>query len=246
MKRHLACLVVLACAAFAGPADSQTQPAPPLPREQVEQIVRDYLLRNPELLIEVMDALEQKRQAASAATQTAAVKQRRDEILRDPAAPVAGNPSGDATIVEFFDYRCPYCKRVMAPLMQMLKEDGQLRFVFKELPILGPDSVVAARAALGAHAEGKYLAMHEALMRARPPYDEASILKIAGEIGLDPARLKAAMNRPEIDAALERNRALAQELAITGTPAFVIGERVVTGALDLDTLKKLVAEARSR
>ena len=150
------------------------------------------------------------------------------------------------TIVEFFDYRCPYCKQVVGALTQLLNDDRKLRLVFKEFPILGPDSVVAARAALAAHVQGKYHAMHEALMRARGTLDETTVLKIATSVGLDATRLQSDMNKPEIAASLDRNHRLARDLAINGTPAFVIGNHVVPGAVDLETLKKLVAEARQR
>lgn len=226
-------------------AIAQTAPSP-VPREQIEQIVREYLLNNPEVILEAIQGLEEKRRAEAEATQRRVLSSRREAIFNDPTSPVAGNPKGDVTVVEFFDYRCPYCKQMAGPLVRLLKEDGNVRFVFKELPILGPDSVVAARAALAAKAQGKYVDMHEALMRARGTLDEATVLRIAGDIGLDTARLKADMGRIEIDDVFERNRQLARELSISGTPAFVIGDRVVPGAVDLETLKKLVADARRR
>ncbi len=131
-------------------------------------------------------------------------------------------------------------------LAQLLKEDAKLRFVFKELPILGPDSVVAARAALAAHKQGKYLPLHEALMKTRGTLDQTTVLKIATDVGLDAQRLKADMGAPEIDRMLDRNVKLAHVLAINGTPGFVIGDQIVPGAVDLPTLKSLVADARKK
>jgi protein-disulfide isomerase len=241
-------LVIVACVAMAALAPARAQsPAPQaMSREQIEQIVREYLLNNPEIIIEAVEGLEEKRRREAERERGATLSAKRDQVFNDPDAPVAGNPQGDVTLVEFFDYRCPYCKQVAPALTQLLKSDGNLRFVLKELPILGPDSVLASRAALAAHMQGKYLPMHERLLRHRGGYDDQAIARIAGEAGLDVARLKADMDKPEIGAILEKNRRLAQELAITGTPAFVIGDKVVPGAVDLETLKKLVAETRGR
>lgn len=230
-----------------GPAAAQSS-TPNLPPDQVrsiERIVREYLLRNPEVILDAMENLEKKREAEARLGAKAAIASRRDEILNDPDSPVGGNATGDVTIVEFFDYRCPYCKQVVAPLAQLLKDDAKLRFVYKELPILGPDSVVAARAALAARKQNKYHDMHRALMATRA-LDEASILKIAGEQGLDVARLKSDMASAEIQRMLDRNLQLARALNINGTPAFVVGDIVVPGAVDLPTLKSLVTEARKK
>jgi protein-disulfide isomerase len=235
-------LAVLALTAAPGLA----QQAPPLTREQIEQIVREYLLKNPEIIIEAVESLEARQRQAQQADQRDAVSAHKEQLYRDRDAPVAGNPDGDVTVVEFFDYRCPYCKQVAPALSQLLKEDGKLRFVFKELPILGPDSVVAARAALAANAQGKYMPVHRALLRHRGTYDEATVMRIAGEAGLDTARLKADMANPAIAAMIDRNRSLARALSVTGTPAFVIGDKIVPGAADLETLKTLVADARKR
>jgi len=231
--------------AIAPQAIAQTAPSS-MSREEIEQIVREYLLNNPEVILEAIEGLEEKRRAEAEAAQRRALSSRREAIFNDPTSPVAGNPRGDVTVVEFFDYRCPYCKQVAGALARLLKEDGNVRFVFKELPILGPDSVVAARAALAAKAQGRYVDMHQALMRARGTLDEATVLRIAGDIGLDTARLKADMGRSEIDDVFERNRQLARELSISGTPAFVIGNQIIPGAVDFETLKKLVADARRR
>jgi protein-disulfide isomerase len=149
-------------------------------------------------------------------------------------------------VVEFFDYRCPYCKQVVPSLSQLLKEDGKIRFVYKELPILGPDSIIASRAAIASRKQNKYIEMHNALMRARGTLDEPSVLKIATETGLDARKLKTDMGAPEVDMIIERNRTLARALNLNGTPAFVIGDTTVPGAVDLPTLKSLVAEARKR
>ena len=227
---------------LAAPASAQTS-TPDVPA--IERIVREYLLKNPEVILEAIENLEKKRSDSAQGAAKAAIAERRTEIFKDPDSPDAGNPNGDVAIVEFFDYRCPYCKQVVAPLAQLLKEDTKLSLVHKELPILGPDSVVAARAALAARKQGKYMPMHTALMQMRT-LDEPSILKAAAAQGLDTTKLKADMQSAETDAIIERNRALARALNISGTPAFIIGDALVPGAIDLRTLKSLVAEARAK
>ena len=248
MPLILKSLVIVACVAMAtlSSAHAQSQSPQPMTREQVEQIVREYLLNNPEIIIEAVQGLEEKQRREAERERGAALVAKRDQFINDPDAPVGGNPQGDVTVVEFFDYRCPYCKQMAPALTELLKTDTKLRFVFKELPILGPDSVVAARAALAAHKQGKYVVMHDRLLRHRGGFDEQTIARIAGEIGLDVARLKADMEKPEIAAMLDRNRQLARDLAITGTPAFIVGDKVVPGAVDLQALKNLVADARKR
>ena len=247
MLKAVRFVAIAACAVVLGVTQAAAQaPAANVSRDQIEQIVREYLLNHPEIIVEAIEGLEEKRRRATEDSQRAALATQRDLILNDPDAPVGGNPGGDVTLVEFFDYRCPYCKQVAQPLAQLIKEDGKVRFVFKELPVLGPDSVMAARAALAAHMQGKYAEMHDALLRHRGTYDDQAIARIAAEVKLDPRRLKADMAKPEITAMLDRNRQLARDLAVTGTPAFVVGNMVVPGAVDLETLKKLVADARQR
>lgn len=239
-SRLLAALCI-ALPILAAPAVAQT-PAPDVPA--IERIVREYLLKNPEVILEAIENLEKKRNETAQGAAKAAIVERRAELYNDPDSPVAGNPNADVVIVEFFDYRCPYCKQVVPTLAQLLKEDTKLSLVHKELPILGPDSVVAARAALAARKQNKYMQMHTVLMGMRN-LDEASILKAAATQGLDVNKLKADMQSSETDALIEKNRALARALNISGTPAFIIGEQLVPGAIDMRTLKSLVAEARA-
>ena len=168
----------------------------------------------------------------------------RDELLHDPDSPVGGNRDGDVTVVEFFDYRCGYCIAMAPRLETLLEADRALRFVYKEWPILGPMSEFAARAALAARRQDRYEDFHAALMRLRGRLTEATVLDAARRLGLDPERLRADMRAPEIDRALDDNRALAAELGITGTPAFVIGDRLVPGAVPLGELKAVIAAAR--
>ncbi len=246
LRFPLVSAILLLVLGVATAASAQALPPPATPDvPAIERIIRDYLLKNPEVILEAIESLEKRRNENAQDAAKAMIAERRAEIFNDPEAPVAGNPNGDIAIVEFFDYRCPYCKQVVAPLAQLLKEDGKLRLVHKELPILGPDSLLAARAALAARKQNKYHPMHAALMRLRT-LDEASILKAATEQGLDASRLKADMQSPQVEEALERNRRLARDLNITGTPAFIIGDALVPGAIDLKTMKSLIAEARAK
>jgi protein-disulfide isomerase len=174
------------------------------------------------------------------------LKARADEILRDPDSPVGGNPLGDVTLVEFFDYNCPYCRRVAPILEEIEQADPTLRFVYKEFPILGPNSLFAAQAALAASRQGKYIAYHKAMMRASDPVTTESAIAIAASLGLDVERLRKDMQDPEIANEIDRNLELAQALRINGTPSFVIGENVFRGALDTATLRALVERARTK
>ncbi|HRJ61358.1 MAG TPA: DsbA family protein [Azospirillaceae bacterium] len=215
-------------------------------RPAIERIVREYLIANPEVLVEAMQALEQRQQTAADQKARAALKQNRQQIFNDDASPVGGNPKGDVTVVEFFDYNCGYCKAVHDDALKLVKDDGRLRYVYKEFPILGPGSVVAAKAALAARAQGKYVEAHNALMSHRGRLDEAAVLRILGDAGLDVTKLKADMEAPAVAKAIESNLLLADKLGIRGTPAFIIGDELAPGAIKLDEMKRMVAEARKK
>jgi protein-disulfide isomerase len=217
---------------------------PTVQREAIEGIIHDYLLHNPDVLIEAVRGAEEKLNREADAKAETVLSDRRREIFDDPATPVGGDPRGDVTIVEFFDYRCPYCKQVLPSLQALLSEDHKLRFLYKEMPVLGPASVTAARAALAAQRQGKYEAFHNAMMATKGQITEETIYKVAGSVGLDVDRLKQDMSGPEIGQALKTNLALADALNIRGTPGFIVGNHIVPGAVDLDTLRNMVAEAR--
>ena len=212
--------------------------------ERIEQVIREYLLRNPEVIIEAVQGLERRQRAEAQKQAQAQIAQRKDDLLNDPDSPVAGNPNGDVTLVEFFDYRCPYCKQVAPAIFQLIKDDKKLRLVLKEFPILGPESVAAARAALAARMQGKYLEMHNALMRMRGNFSLEAILKAAEEAGLDGAKLRLDMESDGVKRQIEKTYELGRALSINGTPAFVIGDRIIPGAVDIETLKTLIRQAR--
>ena len=215
-------------------------------RQAIEAIIRDYLTKNPELLLDALQAAEDRIKGEAREKASAALVARKQEIFDDPETPIAGNPKGDAVLVEFFDYRCPYCKQAEPALEALLSEDRQLRVVYKEFPVLGPDSVMAARAALAARKQGKYDAMHRALMAHKGQMDETAIFKTASSAGLDVDRLKRDMAGADIDRMLKANAALAKALDIHGTPGFVIGDDIVPGAISLEALKSLIAASRRK
>ena len=208
--------------------------------------VRDYLVNNPEVVVDAVRVLRERQAAALASEAIVALTDRADAILRDPDSPVGGNPDGDVSLVEFFDYNCPYCRRVAPVVQQAVAADGGLRIVYKELPILGPGSDSAAKAALASRRQGRYVDFHNALMDANRPLDDDLVMAIAGDLGLDLEALARDMRDPAIAAAIERNKALARTLRITGTPGFVVGETVIRGATDLATLRTAIAKARER
>jgi protein-disulfide isomerase len=244
--RRLAGLTFAALIMLAHPQARADGALSPAQAESVRESVRDYIRENPEIIEEALQAL-QERSAAEAEMRTRqTIAALQDDLFHHPDAPVGGNPDGDVTLVEFFDYRCGYCKRVHPTVQELLARDSNIRLVYKELPILGADSVFAARAALAAHRQdpAKYSQLHDALMETRGSLDEASVMQIAAEVGLDPARLRQDMAAPEIDAAFQRNFRLAQALEISGTPSFVVGDTLVPGVASLETFQQLVARAR--
>lgn len=221
--------------------------APPetLPQDAFERRVRDYLVANPEVIVEAMRNPERNQQEAEQTDAQTALASHRDEVLNSPESPVGGNPQGDVTLVEFFDYNCPYCRQVAPVMVEVEAADPQLRIVYKEFPILGPNSVFAAKAALAARKENLYPEFHKAMMQASDAADEGQVMAVAGQIGLDVERLRTDMADQAIDAEIERNLALAQALRINGTPGFVIGEEILRGATGLQTMQSLIAQARA-
>ncbi|WP_203561229.1 DsbA family protein [Jiella pacifica] len=205
---------------------------------------RSYLLENPEVLVESFRLLEERQLAAETNELQAVIAERRDEIFNDPAAPVVGNPQGAVTLVEFFDYNCPYCRNATPILADAAEANDELRIVYKEFPILGPGSEFAARAALASQRQGKYEPFHEAMMAYSGSIDESSTLEIAAQVGLDIEQLKQDMQDPPIEEAIGRNLALAQALRITGTPTFIVGDEIIRGLVDAATLERIIANAR--
>ena len=233
LNRSILALVLgLLLGAGLGAASAHADETPsPAQRQMLDQVIHDYLLNHPEVVIEALKAADAKAKAQQENEARAEIVKRRDELLHDPASPVAGNPDGDVTIVEFFDYRCPYCKQMEPALEALLKEDNKVRVVYKEFPILGPESQIASQVSLAALKQSaqKYNRLHTALMNAKGQLTQESILKHAEAAGLDIARIKTDMASPEIDALIRRNMDLADALSIRGTPAIIIGDDMSPG-----------------
>lgn len=207
----------------------------------IEQIVKDYLLANPQILMEVQSALEQKMAREEAERTKVLVSENAKEIYRHPDAPVAGNPNGDITVVEFFDYNCGYCKRGFHNIRELIEKDKNVRVVFKELPILSKDSEDAAKIALAARAQGKYWELHQAMIESKGRVTEAAALDMAGKLGLDVAKLKADKDSEAVKGELARVEALARKMNISGTPHFLVGSDAIGGAPE-DLLDQLTAK----
>lgn len=215
-------------------------------RAEIVGILRDALRRDPTILREAFGALQAAEERDREDAQRDAIAAHRQEIFGVAADPVRGNPRGNVTIVEFFDVRCPYCKRLHAEMGPLLRRDRDIRVVMKDLPILGPQSVVAARALLAAHRQGKYAELYDALMSLRGEPTDAAIRSEAERVGLDYARLRREMDDPAIQQRLDANIALARALRIEGTPALIIGDTLVPGALPVAQIEQMVAAARQR
>jgi protein-disulfide isomerase len=213
--------------------------------EEVKRLALEAILENPEIVMEAVELLQQREEDAAAAAAQATLSEERAALERDPNAPVIGNPDGDVTVVEFFDYNCPYCRRALEQVDALIERDDQVRVVFREWPILGEGSVFAARAALASREQGLYEAFHDAMMGARGRLDEASVMEIAREVGLDLARLRADMEAPEVKAHIEQSFALARSLGFSGTPSFVVGDELAPGLVDADQLHAMVEAARA-
>jgi protein-disulfide isomerase len=214
-------------------------------KSEVEKIVREYLLANPEILNEMLTELKARDEASADKKAKDAIASNRDTLLNDGYSYVAGNPNGDVTVVEFFDYRCGYCKKVRDDVVTVINGDSNLRFVFKEFPILGATSVEASRAAIAARKQGddKYWAFHNAMLGA-DSLDSDAIYDIAGAQGIDVAKLKEDMKSPEIDDIIKKNHKLAEEIGVDGTPAFIVGDQLYPGALGADDIKAAVEQHR--
>lgn len=213
-------------------------------RDQVKELVREYILENPEIISEAIMALQAREEEARADQQAAALSTHRNALLNPNENTIIGNPSGDVTVVEFFDYNCGYCKSMFPAVKEILEEDSDVRMVMKEFPILGPGSVIAARAALASREQGKYAELHMALLSHKGALNQNSVEAVAKNIGLNVEKLRVDMEKPEINEILGNNMALARDLGIEGTPALIIGKTLVPGAIGVDRLRNLIADER--
>jgi protein-disulfide isomerase len=216
-------------------------------REAFRAEVRAYLLENPEVLREAINVLEARNEIAERTADAALIEANQEPLYDDSNAWVAGNPDGDVTVVEFSDYRCSYCKRAHPELKELLQRDPNIRLIVREFPILGPDSVVAARVALAALDldRSRFGNLNDALMNFEGPLNEAAAYQIAGHTGYDIAALKERAGSAEIEARIGDTYSLAQALGLQGTPSFVLGNRIIRGYLPLEQMLAMVADARA-
>jgi len=216
-------------------------------RTEVEGIIRDYLLKNPEVLLEVQDALEAKQKEEQRIAHLGVIKGAKDQIFNSSFDGVVGNPNGKVTIVEFYDYNCGFCKRAIDDMKALTKTDPDLRFVLKEFPILGPDSQKASVVSMAFHLmmPEKYGEFHNALLGGQGRATEAAAIKVALSLGADEATLREKMKDPTIPEAINKTYDLANKLAITGTPSYVVGNEVVFGALGQEVLAEKIEAAKA-
>ncbi len=219
-------------------------PGPSADRSTFGKSIREYLLANPEVLVEAMQELERRQDSQREAVAQKGVQEHQAELFRDPDSPIGGNPNGNVVVVDFNDYQCPYCKRAHQAVKSVLASDSNVKVIYKDLPILGEASKIAALVALASTRQGKHQALHDALMENNGKLDRDRIFEIAASVGLDRAQLDKDMQDPKLKAIIDRNLALAAALGVRGTPAFVIGKQFVPGAVDANTLKQLIVDAR--
>jgi protein-disulfide isomerase len=241
----VACAALVAAALpYAVRADEFSAPQ----RGEIEKIVRDYLVSHPEVLQEAMTELDKRQSAAEAEKHKDVVKQQAATLFSSPRQVNLGNPQGNVTFVEFFDYNCGYCKRAMGDMLTLLKDDPNLKIVLKEFPVLGPGSVEAAQVAVAVRMQDKtgkkYLEFHQKLLGGRGQADRAHALAVAKDIGMNMAQIDKDMQSPEVKATLEENFKLAEQLGLNGTPSYVIGDNVVVGAIGLQGLEEKINTAR--
>ncbi len=212
-------------------------------KSELGELIKGYLMDNPQV---IMDSVEQYQQAQARdqEKQAGAKVAQHLSYLTDKDAPAAGNPEGDITVIEFFDYNCGYCKRALPDIQKILENDKNIRFIFREMPVLGPSSLTAAKWSLAAHLQGKYFDYHTALINHRGAKTEPELLKLAKEAGLDGEKMKKDANSSEVKALLDKDMSIARDIGIRGTPAFIVDGELKRGYLGPDGMKQAIEEAR--
>ena len=242
----LSTLVLFLLGPTAIPAQAQNFSADQ--RKEIESIIKSYLLEHPEVMQDVMAELDKRQQVADAEKHRAAVVENKATLFTSPHQVVLGNPQGDVTMVEFFDYNCGYCKRALPDMLTLLKTDSNLKFVLKEFPVLGEGSVEAAHVAVAARMQDttgkKYIEFHQKLLGSRGPADKARALAVAKEVGFDMARIEKDMSSDEVKRTIDEDMKLADALGVNGTPSYVVGDEVVVGAVGLDALREKINAER--
>src|SRR6266566_1525028 len=237
-------LGIVASALVARPVVGADEPK--LTQQEIEKIVHDYLLREPEVLAEALRLLQQRQSSSAAQRAKQAVRENQQALLSDQASPVEGNAQGKVTIVEFFDYRCVHCRHVAPTIDRLVSSNASVRVVYKNFPVLGEPSVLAARGAVAAQQQGGWPKLHRAMLAFEGDFTVESILALGASVGLDSAKLKTDMMSPATDKALQANMTLAAALGLDATPSFVIGDRVIRGALSPEAFQALVDEEAAK
>lgn len=241
MRRLLFTLALMSV--FAVPAPKPAH-AEEFTRGQIEDIVREFIQKNPEVMIQSVEAYGRKQQEEEQAMANEAAVKNMDWMTKNKHHAEAGNKKGDVTIVEFFDYNCGYCKQAVPDVMELLDDDKKLRLVFIEIPILGPSSMTAAKWALAAKEQNSYLEYHLLLMKHKGPMDEAILADYASKLKLDVDKMRIDANSPETDKILQENLQMSQKMGIQGTPAFIVGKEVIRGYVSKDVLAQAAKKAR--
>jgi len=240
MALPLAAAVLLAC-----PVMASAQSFSPDQRQQIETIIKDYLTSHPEVVQDILAAVDKHQKETEAAKTAAIIKADQNLLFNSPHQVVLGNPHGSVTAVEFFDYNCAFCKHALPDMMKLLQTNPDLRFVLKEFPVLGPGSVEAAHVAVAARMQdptgAKYIEFHQKLLGGRGVADLTRALAVAKEVGFDMARIQKDMNSPEVKTTIDQDMKLADDIGVDGTPSYVIGDQVVVGAVGFDELKQKLA-----
>ena len=239
---------LFALALVAAPQAASAQSFSDAQRGDIQKIIREYLIANPEVLEEAMNELSKRQAAAETAKHEASITKNAQVIFNSPRGVTLGNKDGDVTFVEFFDYNCGYCKRAMLDMMELMKSDPKLKVVLKEFPVLSAGSVEAAQVGVAVRMQDpsgkKYLDFHQKLLTGRGAADKARAMAVAKEIGLDMAKLEKDLSSAEVRNTLEENFKLAEAMGMNGTPSYVIGKQVVIGAVGAESLREKINNAR--
>ena len=248
MTMHSRLLAAAAAAALMMfPAASRAENFSDAQRSEIERIIKEYLVTHPEVLEDASAELDKRKQAAEAEKAKTEIANHSEALFNSTHQVTIGNAKGETTLVEFFDYNCGYCKRALADLTTIMKDDPKLRVVLKEFPVLGPGSVEAAKVAVAVRMQDagkKYFDFHQRLLGGRGQADKARALAAAKEAGFDVARIEKDMGSDEVRASIEESMKLAEALGVNGTPSYVVGSELVVGAVGLDALKQRVNVAR--
>jgi protein-disulfide isomerase len=240
-------LVLLAlCCVVVSAAPAPAADLTPAQEQAVRDLLRQELREHPELVLDAIRQLQARDRQADEERHRDLIRLHQDEIVGDAGDFVLGNPDGDFTLIEFFDYRCPYCKAMVERVQDLARKDGKLRLVLKEFPILGANSMLASKASVAAQPQGHYLAFHTAMLQFKGDLDDKAITNIARSVGIDTAKMKTRLDDGQVTAKLARNIDLGRALEIDGTPAFIIGDRLIPGAVELTALEQAIADARKK